>query len=99
MTDRTITTSPGEIDVIRQECLTARVSTALPLALIEELYGRRGRVPRSTYLAQVIDAAMMHKAPHLPDVADSADLIESLAERRYRQHVRSIELSRQVGGS
>jgi membrane protein YdbS with pleckstrin-like domain len=72
MTHHATTTSPRAIDVLRHECSTARVSTVLPLALIEELDRARGSLRRSTYLAQVID---------------------TLASRRYRQHVRSLELA------
>lgn len=99
MTHPATTRPPREIDVIREQCPTARVFTMLPLALIEELDHTRGSLPRSSYLAQIIDAAMTREAPHLPDVADGADLIDALAERRYRQHARSIELSRQAEGS
>jgi hypothetical protein len=87
-------TTDTAIDVIRQQCPTARVETTLPLALLEELEHARGTVPRSTYLAQIIDAAMTRRNPHLPDVADGTDLIDALASRRYRQHVRSIEIDR-----
>jgi hypothetical protein len=82
------------IDVIRQQCPTARVETTLPLALIEELDRRCHPIPRSTYLAQIIDAAMTRRNPHLPDVAEGTDLIGALASRRYRQHLRSIEIDR-----
>jgi len=82
------------IDVIRQQCPTGRVETTLPLALIEELDRRCHPIPRSTYLAQIIDAAMTRRDPHLPDVAEGTDLIDALAARRYRQHVRSIEIDR-----
>lgn len=37
MRDQARTTPGGAIDVVRQGCPTARVSTVLPLALIEEL--------------------------------------------------------------
>lgn len=96
MTRHATSTRSREIDVIREQCPTAQVTTTPSLALIEELDRTRGSLPRSTYLAQIIDAAITREAPHLPDVAD---LIEALAERRYGQHVRSIELSRQAGGS
>ncbi|MDQ6807548.1 MAG: hypothetical protein M3065_21940 [Actinomycetota bacterium] len=82
------------IDVIRQQCPTGRVATTLPLALIEELDERRGTLARSTYLEEVIDAAMTRRHPHLPDVADGKELIDAIASRRYRQHVRSIEIDR-----
>ena len=82
------------IDVIRQQCPTGRVETTLPLARIEELDRRCHPIPRSTYLAQIIDAAMTRRTPHLPDVAEGTDLIDALASRRYRQHVRSIEIDR-----
>ncbi len=36
MRDQTTTAPGGAIDVMRQRCPTARVSTVLPLALIEE---------------------------------------------------------------
>jgi hypothetical protein len=84
------------IDVIRQQCPTARVETTLPLALIEELDRRCHPSSRSTYLAQIIDAAMTRRDPHLPDVAEGTDLIDALASRRYRQHVRSIEIQRGI---
>ena len=84
------------IDVIRQQCPTGRVETTLPLALIEELDRRCHPIPRSTYLAQIIDAAMTRRTPHLPDVAEGTDLIDALASRRYRQHVRSIEIQRGI---
>jgi len=87
------------IDVIRQPIPTSRVEITLPLALIEELEQRRGPVPRSTYLALIIDAAMTREEPHLPAVTDGADIVDALADRRYRQHVRSIELSRAAGSS
>jgi len=93
MRNQTNTTPEGAIDVVRQGCSTARVSTVLPLALIEELDCARGFVSRSVYLAQVIDAATTHEAPHLPDSAAGADPIDSLADRRYWQHVRSLELA------
>jgi len=93
MRDQTNTTPGNAIDVVRQRCPTARVSTVLPLALIEELDRARGFVSRPTYLAQVIDASMTREAPHLPDTAAGADLIDSLADRRYRQHIRSLELA------
>ena len=82
------------IDVIRQQCPTGRVETTLPLALIEELDRRCHPIARSTYLAQIIDAAMTRRDPHLPDVAEGTNLIDALASRRYRQHVRSIEIQR-----
>ena len=82
------------IDVIRQQCPTARVETTLPLALIEELDRRCRPIARSTYLAQIIDAAMTRRTPHLPDVAEGTNLIDALASRRYHQHVRSIEIDR-----
>ncbi len=82
------------IDAIREQCPTARVETTLPLALIEELDQRRHSIARSTYLAQIIDAAMTREDPHLPEVADGENLIDALASRRYRQHVRSIEIQR-----
>ena len=95
--------TPREIDsamdVIRQPLPTSRVETTLPLAPIEELDHRRGPVPRSTYLAQIIDAAMTRKEPHLPAAGDGADVVDVLADRRYHQHVRSIELSRRAGSS
>ena len=84
------------IDVIRHQCQTARVETTLPLALIEELDRRCHPIPRSTYLAQIIDAAMTRRDPHLPDVAEGTNLIDALASRRYRQHVRSIEIQRGI---
>jgi hypothetical protein len=87
-------TIDAAIDVIRQQCLTARVETTLPLALIEEFDRRCQAIPRSTYLAQIIDAAMTRRNPHLPDVVEGTDLIDALASRRYRQHVRSIEIDR-----
>lgn len=99
MTRHATSTRSREIDVIREQCPTAQVTTTVSLALLEELDRTRGSLPRSTYLAQIIDAAITLQAPHLPDVAESADLIDALAERRYGQHVRSIELSRQAGGS
>jgi hypothetical protein len=89
-------TIDSAIDVIRQQCPTARVETTLSLALIEELDQRRGPVPRSTYLAQIIDAAMTRRDPHLPNVAEGTNLIDALASRRYRQHVRSIEIQRSI---
>jgi hypothetical protein len=82
------------IDVIRQQCPTARVETTLSLALIEELDQRRGQVARSTYLAQIIDAAMTREHPHLPDVPVGKNPMDALASRRYREHVRSIEIQR-----
>jgi len=84
------------IDVIRQQCPTGRVETTLPLALIEELDRRCHPIARSTYLAQIIDAAMTRRDPHLPDVAEGTNLIDALASRRYRQHVRSIEIQRGI---
>ncbi len=93
MRDQANSTPEGAIDVVRQRCPTARVSTVLPLALIEELDRARGFVSRSTYLAQVMDAAMTREAPRPPDTAAGADLIDSMADRRYRQHVRSLELA------
>lgn len=93
MRDQASTTPGGAVDVMRQRCPTARVFTVLPLALIEELCRARGFVSRSIYVAQLIDAAMTREAPHLPDIPAGADLIDSLADRRYRQHVRSLELA------
>jgi hypothetical protein len=84
------------IDVIRQQCPTARVETTLPLALIEELDECRGAVPRSTYLVQIINAAMTREDPHLIEVPEGKHLIDELASRRYRQHVRSIEIARHL---
>ena len=84
------------IDVIRQQCPTGRVETTLPLALIEELDRRCHPIARSTYLGQIIDAAMTRRDPHLPDVAEGTNLIDALASRRYRQHVRSIEIQRGI---
>jgi hypothetical protein len=37
---------------------------------------------------------MTRRNPHLPDVAEGTDLIDALASRRYRQHIRSIEIDR-----
>ncbi len=91
--------SDAPIDVIRQPIPTSRVEITLSLALIEELEQRRGPVPRSTYLALIIDAAMTREEPHLPAVIDGADIVDALADRRCRQHVRSIELSRAAGSS
>jgi len=50
-------------------------------------------VSRSTYLPQVIDAAMTREAPHLPDTPAGADPIDSMADRRYQHHDRSLELA------
>lgn len=94
MSSSSIPSTAGPIDVLRQACPTARVSVALSLALLEEIDHARGHVPRGTYLAQIIDAAMTRPKPHLPDSAAGEDLIDTLADRRYHQHVRSIELKR-----
>jgi len=91
---RTGSSATEPIDVLSQTCPTARISLELPLALLEEIDHAHDQVPRSTYLAQIIDAAMTRPAPHLPDHPPKEDLIDALADRRYRQHVRSIEIDR-----
>ena len=59
------TSTPNEppIDVLNDPCPTARVSTELPLALIEEIDQARGNVSRSDCLRTVISAAMTHSSP------------------------------------
>jgi hypothetical protein len=89
----------GPIDVLAEPYPTARTHAALSLALIEEIDQARGAVPRSRYLAHVIDAAMTRTEPRIPDVADGEKLTDALADRRYRQHVRSIELRRRAEAS
>jgi hypothetical protein len=90
------TSTPNEppIDVLNDPCPTARVTSELPLALIEEIDQARGSVSRSDYLRMVISAAMTHSHPHLPGPEAGEDVIDALARRRYRQHVRSVELAR-----
>ncbi|MGI8412373.1 MAG: hypothetical protein ACR2LV_05475 [Solirubrobacteraceae bacterium] len=82
------------INVLRKACPTAKVSLPLPLALIEEIDQARGQVPRSTYLAMVIDAALTREDPHLPQTSAAQHWIDAMASRSYRRHVRSIALER-----
>jgi hypothetical protein len=93
----TSTASEPPIDVLKDPCPTARVSSELPLALIEEIDQARGTVSRSDYLRMVISAAMTRSHPHLPAPPTGEDLIDALARRSYRQHVRSVELARAGG--
>jgi hypothetical protein len=90
----TSTASEPPIDVLNDLCPTARVSSELPLALIEEIDQARGSVSRSEYLRMVISAAMTRSDPHLPGPPTGEDVIDTLARRGYRQHVRSVELAR-----
>jgi hypothetical protein len=85
------------IDVLGEPCPVARIETKLPLALIEDIDQARGPVSRLNCLAMVIDAAMTRPHPHLPEAPVGGDAIDALARRRYRQHVRSIELKRAEG--
>ncbi len=90
------TSTPNEppIDVLNDPCPTARVTSELALALIEEIDQARGSVSRSDYLRTVISAAMTYSHPHLPEPPTGEDVIDTLARRSYRQHVRSVELAR-----
>ncbi len=80
------------IDALKQSCPATKVTTTLPLALVEEIDQLRGHVPRSAYLALIVNAAMTRPDPYLPHTAADEDLLDSLAARRYAQHVRSIQL-------
>ncbi len=42
---------------------------------------------------------MTRRQPHLPEVGGGVDLIDAFAERRYDQHVGSIELAREKESS
>ena len=64
------TANEPPIDVLKDPCPTARMSTKLPLALIEEIDQARGSVSRSDYLRMVISAAMTHSDPHPPRAAN-----------------------------
>ncbi len=88
------TATSQSIDVLKQSCPAIAVKVPLALALIEEIDQARGKVPRSAYLAGVIDAAMTREHPHMPDTPAGEDWIDSMAVRRYAQRRHSIEIER-----
>lgn len=69
-----------------------RVSAELDVELVEAIDERRGPVARSTYLEQVLEAAMTREHPHLPDGWTP----EHEAEKRYARLARR---ARGAGGS
>jgi len=85
----------SDLDHMLEVPAAARVSTNLPLAVVEEIDRRRGSVPRATYLAMVIAAAMTRPESHLAAVPDNPDPTDEGG----RQHARNIEISRQPEGS
>jgi hypothetical protein len=80
--------------VLPSRCPSRQIGLELPLATIEELdlLAARYHIGREQILRQIINAALLSDAPHLPA---GPDPIGRLAEHAYLTLVRSYELAEQ----
>jgi hypothetical protein len=80
--------------VLPSRCPSRQIGLDLPLATIEEidLLAARYHISREQILRQIINAALLSDAPHLPA---GPDPIGRLAEHAYLTLVRSYELAEQ----